>query len=140
MKKNIVIILAIVAVGGLSFYGGMSYEQNKSQNERQQRFQQFGQFPGRPGPGMTDQRNNRNQSGAGFAAGEVLSKDDTSVTVKLRDGGSKIIFLSQSTKIMKTSEGAPQDLAIGEQVVVNGNANADGSLTADMIQIRPSLP
>lgn len=143
MKKSTIIILILIflAVSGGAFYGGMKYGQNKSQNDRQQRFQQFGQFPGGPGGmGMRDGRNGQNRQGMEFTIGEILFKDDTSVTVKLRDGGSKIIFLSQSTQIMKTSAGAPQDLVIGEQVSVNGNTNADGSLTAAMIQVRPPIP
>jgi hypothetical protein len=79
----------------------------------------------------------RQGSGAGFVSGEVISKDDTSVTVKDRSGGSKIIFLAESTEVTKSAEGAIGDLAVGTSVIANGKTNPDGSITATTVQIRP---
>jgi hypothetical protein len=134
MNKLIVIVITTaVVVGGGSFYGGMKYAENKAVSDRQQRIQQFG------GSG-TGFRNggSGNRTAGGFASGEILSKDDKSITIKMRDGGSKIVFLSDSTEITKSAEGTLSDIEIGKNVSINGTANSDGSITAQTIQLRPA--
>ena len=146
-KLIVIVIATAVVVGGGAFFGGMKYAESKSprrlsqgdfqhlQNlspeERQQRFQELGAnaggFRGRMG----------GQAGGGFTSGEIISKDDKSVTIKLRDGGSKIVFLSDSTEITRFAEGTLSDLAVGKNISVNGTANSDGSVTAQSIQLRP---
>ncbi len=87
--------------------------------------------------------------GAGAAFGTIVAKDATSITVQLMGGpnasstngsatGSKIVLYNTTTEIGKTVTGADTDLKVGENVVVNGSANSDGSITAQMIQIRPA--
>jgi hypothetical protein len=83
-------------------------------------------------------RGSRGGIGGGFISGEVVSKDDTTITLKLKDGGSKIVFLSGSTEIMKSTQGTAQDISVGTQVSANGTSNSDGSVTAQMVQIRPA--
>jgi hypothetical protein len=70
--------------------------------------------------------------------GDIISKDDKSVTVKNRAGGSQIIFFAPSTAIGKTTSGTAADLTVGENIMVNGTANPDGTITATNIQIRPA--
>lgn len=69
-------------------------------------------------------------------AGDIISKDATSIIVGLRTGGSKIVFFSPSTSISTTASGTPTDLMANKQVVVQGTANQDGSVNAINIQIR----
>ena len=133
-------IMVCVVVAVAAFYGGMKYQgqgnpldalKNMSQDERRQLFQQTGGGSGGNG-------NRGGRGGNGGAMGEILSKDDKSITVKLRDGGSKIIFYSDSTQIGKMAKGSKDDLSVGTNVFVNGAANQDGSVNAESIQIRPA--
>ncbi|PIR93474.1 hypothetical protein COT99_00625 [Candidatus Falkowbacteria bacterium CG10_big_fil_rev_8_21_14_0_10_43_10] len=47
-----------------------------------------------------------NRGGAGMARinGEIISRDEATITLKLAEGGSKLIFLSESTAVMKIKE------------------------------------
>ena len=131
MKKVILVAIAVsILVGGGSFYGGMVYEKNQRGNIRN--FQQ--------GAGNMQGFANRQQGGVGgFIIGDIISKDDKSITVKLRDGGSKIIFYSNTTEVSKFAYGVSTDLEINKTVSVTGDANQDGSITAKTIQIRPMV-
>ncbi len=141
----------VVVIGGGAFFIGMKYAESKnprrlwqgnfqdlrnlSLEELQQRLQELG---ANPGSGFRGGFTGGQQGvGGGFAAGEIISKDEKSITVKLRDGGSKIIFLSDSTEIIKPAKGTLNDLEIGKNIVVNGVANSDGSISAKAIQLRP---
>ena len=119
----------------------MQYNKSKGQNtaafrnftdlspeERQARTQQFSGNTG----GTRGMR-----AGGGFVSGEIIAKDDKSITVKMPDGGSKIIFYSDNTEIGKFVSGVVSDLAKSKTVSVTGQANSDGSITAQSIQIKP---
>jgi hypothetical protein len=141
MNRQKITVLAVVALLALvgSFYGGMTYARGKKvmfgsgdfRNMTPEQRQQFGQRAGMARNGGMN---------GGFIMGEILNKDDSSITVKLPDGGSKIIFYSGTTNIAKSAAGSASDLAPGMQVTANGSPNSDGSLTAQSIQIRPDVP
>ncbi|MFH1162412.1 MAG: DUF5666 domain-containing protein [Candidatus Jorgensenbacteria bacterium] len=134
MKKIIVLaIVGVVVIGGVSFYGGMRY--GKSSAQPAQGMGRFGNLPA--GQQRTDQRGAF--AGGGGTSGEIVSADNQSITLKLREGSSKIVFFSSSTKIMKSTDGARSDLTSGVQVVVSGTANPDGSITAQTIQLRTGM-
>ncbi|MDP2934685.1 MAG: DUF5666 domain-containing protein [bacterium] len=145
MKKLLpVFILAVLIIGGGAFFAGMKYDQSKNslaslQNltpeQRQQRMQQAGAAGGFRGTGAGGGA----RTGSGFVSGDIISKSDNSVTVKLQDGGSKIVFFSDSTSITKSTDGAFGDLETGKTIIVNGITNSDGSVTATNIQIRPEI-
>jgi len=133
MTNKILLIGGAVVIIATSFFGGMQYGKSKSQ-------QLPGNFAGLSSQGRQFQQMNGSgrrigAQGGGFVFGEVLSKDDKSITIKLSDGGSKIVFFSTSTNVMKSAEGSVNDIVVGEQVSVNGTANQDGSVTAQSMQI-----
>lgn len=137
MKKIALIIIAIIVAGGAAFYGGMKYQattaaniQNLSPEARRQMFQQAG--------GIDGGRNSGARAGGGFTTGEIIAKDDMSITIKFRDGGSKIIFVSATVEVTKSVKGSLSDLEIGKTVSVGGKQNADGSVTAETVQVRPN--
>lgn len=144
-KLIIIIIAVVVVVGGGAFYGGMKYAQgggargqfsrsnfqNLSPEERQQRVQELGAN----GAGGMGARGSMNSGG--FTAGEIISKDASSVTIKMQDGSTKIVLVGSSTQVMKSTTGSFNELTTGANVTVTGTVNSDGSVTAQVIQLRP---
>ncbi len=144
-KTNMIIaaIVGLVVVGGGAFYAGLSYAKSQSNRAGTARSAAFnGQFGGATGAGARGGIAGR--AGAfgagGVAMGEVIAKDDNSITVKMRDGGSKIIFYSGTTQVMKAVSGSAADVAVGQAVTAMGKTNTDGSVSAESIQIRPAMP
>jgi hypothetical protein len=148
MKKNIVILIVIgvLAAAGAAFYGGVTYGRSKgaciagnragganfSPEERQARFQQFG------GGMMNGGQRGSFREDVGFVAGEVIAKDAQSITVKLRDGGSKIVLYSDTVAVDMSVKGTAADIEVGKTVSITGKANQDGSISAQSIQVRPA--
>lgn len=120
--------MIIVGVG--SFYGGMKYQQRKLAS--------LSQFAGTRTLENGQQRSNQNgaRNGNGFrpVAGQILSMDSKSITVKMADGSSKIVILSDKTVYNKTQTGSLTDLKVGDSISVFGTANSDGSVTAQNVQ------
>lgn len=143
-NKSIVITVIIALVVGLGgFYGGTIYEKGslskqgllrsasaQGANGGQRGQGGVGGFARGGGPG--------GNNGGNFVAGQITAKNDNSITVQGRDGSSKIVFYSSSTSIGKAVQGVASDLASGEQVVITGQANSDGTIAAQNIQIRPA--
>jgi len=144
----IIVVALVVGVGG--FYGGMKYTESKSpqigfaradlQNlspeERQQKMQELG-GAGALGERAGDFRGQVGAVGGRSLSGEIISQSEDSLTLKLADGSTKIVFISESTQITKSVEGSLTDLGEGEQIFVGGTENSDGSYTAKTIQLRP---
>ena len=144
-KKTIGLVICFVVVALISFYAGKSVGAKNVSSLAQN----AGGFT-RNGMGGGQ----RAMRGGGFVGGQIIAKDATSITVQLntpasgpngqngagqtQGTGSKIVFYTGSTNIMKTTDGTVDDLAIGKQVSITGTANPDGSVNAQSIQIRPT--
>lgn len=126
-KKNIIKISIVIVLILISFYSGIIFSKNKSPMKNTN-FSQNNMHGNTP-------RNNGT-----FLNGEIISKDENSITIKLLDGGSKILFLDKNNlKINKTVPGSETDLNIGEQINATGVNNPDGSILTQTIQIRPNI-
>ena len=142
--KSIIITLSIaLVVGAGGFYGGTIYEKGSLSKQGLLRSASTqGVNGGQRGPGGGGGRFGQGGPGGNnsgnFVAGQITAKNDNSITIQGRDGSSKIVFYSGSTSIGKAVQGATSDLASGEQVVVSGQANSDGTVNAQNIQIRPT--
>jgi hypothetical protein len=134
-KKHLTIwIVVTVVLVGVSFYAGGVHAKSAAKNAMTAA---RGQFAGAGGARTTGA--NRFGTGGGAVLGSVLSKDDTSMTVKSRDGSSKIVLFSGTTQVLKSAPGAASDISVGTQVSVQGTQNSDGSVSAQSIQIRPDM-
>ncbi|MFA6171802.1 MAG: hypothetical protein WCW77_05340 [Patescibacteria group bacterium] len=154
-KKSIIItIVAAIVFAGAGFYGGMKYQASKSPFANFQRngggFATFGQGAG-SGSG-TGGANRIMRNSGGFVAGEIIKKDDKSITIQLGGNGgnansgangssnatgSKTIYYSDTTTVSKSVDGTKDDMAVGKNVMITGTANSDGSIIAQLVQIRP---
>lgn len=130
-KEYLIFIVALIVIGAGAFYGGMRYQQS-------QRGASFGQFNGQNRMGRFAQMG-MGQNNFRPLRGQITSSDDKSVTLKLPDGSSKIVILSDSTSISEATAASKQALKNGTQVVIFGNQNSDGSVTASNIQLNPQL-
>ena len=73
--------------------------------------------------------------------GEITSVDDSSITVKTPDGGSKIILVSDSTTINKAAQVDKTDLKAGSKVSISGDRTLMVLLPVKvLILILPLLP
>jgi len=127
MKNTAIItVLLLIIVGGGAFFGGMKYQQSK----RPSSTRQFGNVQGTKGSQGSRQDFRP-------VNGEIIGSDDKSITVKLQDGSSKIVLLSDKTEINKAATATKEDLKTGEKVAVFGTENSDGSVTAQNIQLNP---
>ena len=149
MKPNQIISITVLVllVSFTSFFAGTKYQQKKTiSNFSQQVSNREGQNIGRGnGQGMGRENNvdttkTRGQM-PGFrqTIGEIISADDKSITVKLTDGSSKIILISDSTTVNQSSPAAKSDLKVGIKVAVMGDSNTDGSVTSRNIEINPHI-
>ena len=125
-SKNLIIaILLVLVAGGAGFFAGMKYQQSRRPN-----FARNFQGASRPDGAINFKP----------VAGEILSSDNKSITVKLADGSSKIVLISDSTQINQATTAISVDLKTGITVAAYGTANSDGSVTAQNIQINPQVP
>lgn len=149
MKTNQIVISAVLLVvfSTASFFAGTKYQQNKIttgfNNQRMANSGEgFGQGMGR-GMGNntnTDGAKNRGQT-PGFrqTIGEIISLDSKSMTVKLTDGSSRIVLISDSTTVNQSVAATKNDLKVGISVAVRGDQNTDGSVTSTNIEINPHV-
>jgi len=135
------VIVGVVAVSG-GFMGGMKFQEYQYSKTMRRGF-----LTGARNQIGNQQANGIRMQNAGGApqsnnfrpiSGEVLKKDDTSITVKTMDGSSKIVLLAESTVISESKTSSVQNIEVGTKVAVFGSTNTDGSITAQNVQLNPT--
>ena len=146
-KKNVMLVAGFIVVALIAFYAGTAYSKSKSATPQGGSQTGFGGQSGQFGQG----RGMRAVGGNVF--GQIIAKDANSITVEIKapngqNGtntastvtGSKIVFYTGTTTILKTTDGTTDDLAVGKNISVQGTANPDGSVIAQSISLRPAMP
>ena len=142
MKKKYKIIIAVIVGAVIVFYAGTKFSsksltaqdfQNLPQDQKTQLLQQL-----RGAGGNGAMARGQGQNGGNVISGDVVAKDSQSMTVKMRNGNTSIVFYSPSTSVTKPVSGTINDVNVGSQVFVLGTSNPDGSVVAQSIQLRES--
>lgn len=132
--------ILIVAVAISSFFGGTKYQQRKNVSNFRQQMIGSNNLPQGMGRNAINNDSIKNRGQApGFRQnyGEIINIDEKTLTLKMADGSSKIVLLSDTTKINQSVTANKTDLAVGIKIMVNGETNADGSITSRNIEINP---
>lgn len=131
MQKQFPILYTIILCGSIgvaAFVGGTLYQKNQTPR------QMMGAFGNRqPGTAGTSLR----QNGMGMrpVAGEIISVDETGVTLKLADGSTKIVLIADSINITKANPASRSALIVGEKLNVFGTQNTDGTIKAQSVSV-----
>lgn len=142
-NKWVISLIAAAAIAvGISFYGGMKYSDSKIASVKMGQPGTGGRFQGMGANNSGDVASGGQRPGGrgisgGFISGQITSKDDKSFTVKSGDGSSRIVFYSDQTSVGKSEKAGASDLAVGQNVMVNGKSSPDGSVSALDVQIKP---
>jgi len=141
MKKlsNVAISILILAIGAGGFFGGYYFQKKKCASTANTKnfagnFREMSETPPTNIPNKNGQANGGH--GGGGNTGEIISKDDKSITIKSSDGSTKIIYYSDSTTISKNETVANSDLTVGTNISAMGSINTDKSVTAKNIIIQ----
>ncbi|HUY62874.1 MAG TPA: hypothetical protein VMV50_03780 [Candidatus Paceibacterota bacterium] len=124
MNKNLVVVAVVaLAIGlGIGYYvphGAAAATPS-------------GGFAGRTGSFT------RGGAGGGFLSGIVAKEDSGSITLNMSDGTSRVVLVTPDTTVSKSVDGTLSDVAVGSNIIVSGTTNSDGSVSANLIQVRPA--
>jgi hypothetical protein len=138
-KTTVILGVAVLAI--IAFVGGVFVQKSFGASDTPARQNTAGrQFPGR-GDGSTPPSGTNRPNGGTFGrgtAGTIDHVDGTTVYVKTQDGQIVKVSTSDTTKVQITSDGKLTDLKAGQQVVVQGQAGSDGTVTGQTITQRPA--
>ena len=126
-----VAVVALIIGAGIGYMGANTLRPAISAQNMRGNFQgaAAGAFGGTRGGGT-----------GGMLSGTVASKDASSITINTRDGSSHVVLISPSTTVSKSVNGSESDIAVGSEIIVSGTSNSGGSVSATLIQLRPTPP
>lgn len=134
--RNLILgVIALVLVAGLSFAAGMRVDRlrNNMSYRLQPKFRQnIPQFPDGRGMG---QGMMLNRGYGGNVIGQVTKVNGNQLTILLSNGNQVVVNLNTNTTYTKTSPANQASLQPGQNVVVSGQADANGSVSAESVRI-----
>ncbi|HEX8868802.1 MAG TPA: hypothetical protein VF821_24290 [Lentzea sp.] len=136
-KTTMILGVAVLAI--VAFVGGVFVQKSFGSTQTPTRQNAGRQFPG--GNGGTPPSGQNRPNGGNFGRGTIGTidhVDGTTVYVKTQNGQVVKVSTSDSTKVQITSDGKLTDLKAGQQVVVQGQAGSDGTVTGQTITQRPA--
>ncbi len=135
-NKIIILCVLFLLVGAGCFFAGLKYGQRNNQQNFSGNFFK-GSNINQQAAGGNEMRRRLSQPN-NIVVGEIIKKEEGSLVIKLKDGGSKIILFSQDVPIMRMASSTVDQLQSGVNIMVTGTQNEDGSFSAESIQIRPA--
>jgi hypothetical protein len=138
-KTTVILGVAVLAI--VAFVGGVFVQKSFGASETPARQNAAGrQFPGGNGgtPPSGANRQGGGQFGGRGTVGTIDHVEGTTVYVKTQNGQIVKVSTSDTTKVEVTSEGKLTDLKAGQQVVVQGQAGSDGTVSGQTITQRPT--
>lgn len=141
MKQNQMIITILIALltAGAGFFAGSKYQEGKTPAFFRQMGNGIEVGNGQGNSRGTGMMQNGTKGSFRPVSGEIIKSDDTSITVKMTDGSTKIVFVNDKTSINTASSATKADLTAGQTVAVFGDTNTDGSVNATNIQLNPDF-
>lgn len=131
-NKNLLVpVIAGIVCLTIGFFAGQKYQQSQVTRFAGRMGMNGGNFSFR----TNGQNGQQNRTGFRPITGQIIAADNKSITVKMPDGSSKIVLLSDSTQIAKSDTASKSALTVGANVSVFGTQNSDGIVTASNIQM-----
>lgn len=130
-KKYIVRVAICVLVIGLSFWAGRAYTM-----KQMKKVLRDGILAAQRQDGNRSQPLDPIGKNGMLVSGEIISKDEKSVTLKISNGTERVVFFSPATHIKKTLTGKQSDFTIGTILTVLGSNDSTGTFNATTIQIK----
>ncbi len=134
MKRIWITLSALLVAGlvaGVSFWGGMTYQTRRAEQVRARFLSARGGNPASqsPGPGQAP-----GFFGGGGTTGQVKSIQGDTLTLSTAQN-TTTVHLTSNTRIEKYVAGTSVDLQPGQRVMVIGQQDSKGNLTAERITI-----
>ncbi len=144
VTAGVIAVVIVAAVAGGAFYAGTKVGENRVLQNPASFLQQLrpeggqfqGRFPGQQGtplPGQTPQPGFRGGQGFGGTMGTIEEVEGDTLILSTQQGTIRV-QTTDTTLIEKYESVQVGNLEVGEQVIVSGSENADGSLTARSIR------
>lgn len=128
------VVLIVVLFSAVFFYLGISYQKTKMPTLGANR-EAMREAMGRGNLINSDNLANRGLRGSQII-GEIIKINEDSFTIKLNNGGSSIIYITDETLISQTEKIDKNKLEEGQEVSIFGNTQENQSIIAESVQIR----